>query len=105
MKMKLLSVKRPISFNILFAFKHYQPITKDIFTGITQELTSDDIKQDPNWITQSTCIVTSNVDRAIINARAAITFGPRNNVPVLRWKRQLRQELTLCIQAILDDEE
>ena len=31
MNMKLLSVKRPISFNILFAFKHYQlhiPITQ-----------------------------------------------------------------------------
>ena len=54
--------------------KHYQPITEDILKGITQELTSEDIKQDPNWITQSTCIVTSNVDRAIINARAAITF-------------------------------
>jgi len=85
--------------------KHYQPITKDILKGITQELTSEDIKQDPNWITQSTCIVTSNVDRAIINARAAITFGQHNNVPVLRWKCQLRQELTLCIQAILYDEE
>ena len=77
--------------------KHYQPITKDILKGITQELTSEDIKQDPNWITQSTCIVISNVDRAIINVRAAITFGQRNNVPVLRWKCQLRHELTLCI--------
>jgi len=27
---------------------HYQPITKDILKGITQELTSEDIKQDPN---------------------------------------------------------
>ena len=85
--------------------KHYQPITKDILEGITQELTSDDIKQDPNWITQSTCIVTSNVDKAIINARAAIIFGQPNNVPVLRWKCHLHQELTLCIQAILYDEE
>ena len=84
---------------------HYQPFTKDILKGITQELTSEDIKQDPNWITQSTCIVTNNVDRAIINARAAITFGQCNNVPVLQWKRQLCQELTLCIQAILYDEE
>jgi len=85
--------------------KHYQPNTKDILKGITQELTSEDIKQDPNWITQSTCIVTSNVDRAIINARAAITFGQCNNVPVLQRKRQLRQELTLCIQTILYDDE
>jgi len=48
---------------------------------------------------------TGYVDRAIINARAAIPFGQRNNVHVLRWKRQLCQELTLCIQAILYDEE
>ncbi len=85
--------------------KCYQPITTDVLEGVTQKLTSDDIKQDLNWITQSICIVTSNVDRAIINAQAAISFAQRNNVLVLRWKRQLRQELTLCVQAILYDEE
>jgi hypothetical protein len=49
--------------------------------------------------------VTSNVDRAIINAQAAIIFAQHNNAPVLRWKCQLRQELTLFVQAILYDEE
>ncbi len=77
--------------------KRYQPITADVLKAITQQLTSDDIKQDLNWITKSTCIVTSNVDRAIINAQAAIIFARHNNVRVLRWKHQLRQELTLCV--------
>ncbi len=63
--------------------KRYQPVTEDVLKVVTQQLTSDDIKQDLNWITQSTCIVTSNVDRAIINAQAAISFAQRNNVPVL----------------------
>ncbi len=63
--------------------KHYQPITTDVLKGVTQQLTSNDIKQDLNWITQSTCIVTSNVDIAIINTQAAISFAQRNNVPVL----------------------
>jgi hypothetical protein len=63
--------------------KRYQPITTDVLESVTQQLTSDDIMQDLNWITQSTCIVTSNVDRAIINAQAAISFAQRNNVPVL----------------------
>jgi hypothetical protein len=54
--------------------------------GVTCELTLQDIEQDPNWITKSTCIVTSNVDRAIINAEAAKAFGKCNNVPVLQWK-------------------
>jgi hypothetical protein len=85
--------------------KRYQPITTNVLKAVTQQLTSDDIKPDLNWITQSTCIVTSNVDRAIINAQAAIIFVQHNNVPVLRWKRQLHQELTLCVQAILYDEE
>ena len=58
-----------------------QPITTDGLEGVTQKLTSDDIEQDLNWITQSTCIVTTNVDRAIINAQAAITFAQCNNVP------------------------
>jgi hypothetical protein len=68
---------------------HYKPITQDIVDGVTHELTSQDIEQDPNWITHSTCILTSNVDRAIINAAAAKAFGKRKNVPVLQWKCQL----------------
>ncbi len=55
--------------------KLYKPITKDIVDGITHELTLHDVENDPNWITKSTCIVTSNVDRAIINAEAAKAFG------------------------------
>jgi hypothetical protein len=50
--------------------KLYKPITKDIVDGVTHELTLPDVENDPNWITKSTCIVTSNVDRAIINAEA-----------------------------------
>jgi hypothetical protein len=66
---------------------HYKPITQDIVDGVTHELTSQDIEQDPSWITHSTCIVTSHVDRAIINSAAAKAFGICKNVPVLRWKR------------------
>ncbi len=55
--------------------KLYKPITKDIVDGVAHELTLQDVKNDPNWISKSTCIVTSNVDRAIINAEAAKAFG------------------------------
>jgi hypothetical protein len=64
--------------------KLYKPITKDIVDSVTHELTLQDIENDPNWITKSTCIVTSIVDRAIINAEAAKAFGKRNNVPILQ---------------------
>jgi hypothetical protein len=63
--------------------KLYKPIIKDIVDGVTDELTLQDIQHDPSWITKSTCIVTSNVDRAIINAEAAKAFGKQNNVPIL----------------------
>ncbi len=63
--------------------KLYKAITKDIVDGVTHELTLQDIEHDLNWMTKSTCIVTSNVERAIINADAAMAFGKRNNVPVL----------------------
>jgi hypothetical protein len=66
--------------------KLFKPISKDIVNGVTHKLTLQDVKNDPNWITKSTCIVTSNVDRAIINAEAAKAFDKRNNVPILRWK-------------------
>ncbi len=63
--------------------KLYKPITKDIMDGVTHELTLQDVENDPDRITKSTFIVTSNVDRAIINAKPAKAFGKRNNVPIL----------------------
>ncbi len=63
--------------------KLYKPITKEIVDGVTQELTLQDVENDPHWITKSTCIVTSNVHRAIINAEAAKAFGKHNNLPIL----------------------
>ncbi len=64
--------------------KLYKPITKDIVDGVTHELTLQDIEHDPNWITKSICIVTSNTDRAIINAEAAKALTKCNSVPVLQ---------------------
>ncbi len=85
--------------------KLYKPLTKDIVDGVRHELTLQDIEQDPNWITKSTCIVTRNVDRAIINAEAAKAFGKRNNVPVLRWKHKLSLDFPLSAKAILYDKD
>ncbi len=73
--------------------------------GVTHELTLQDIKQDPNWITKSTCVVTSNVDRAIINAEAAKALSKHNNVPVLQWKCKLSLDFPLSAKAILYDED
>ncbi len=73
--------------------------------GVTHELTLQDIEQDPNWITKSTCILTSNVDRAIINAKAAEAFGKSNNVPVLKLKCKLSLDFSLSAKAILYDED
>jgi hypothetical protein len=72
--------------------------------GVTHELISQENEQDPNRITHSTCIVTSNVDRAIIDAAAAKAFGKHKNVPVLQWKCQLQQDFPLSAQAILYDD-
>jgi hypothetical protein len=85
--------------------KLYKPITKDIVDGVTHELTLEDIENDPNWITKSTCNVTSNVDRTIINAEAAKVFGKCNNVPLLRWKRKLSLDFPLSVEAILYDKD
>ncbi len=54
-----------------------------IVGSVTHELTLQDVENDPDWITKSTFIVTSNVDRAIINAIAAKAFSKRNNVLIL----------------------
>ncbi len=85
--------------------KLYKPITKDIMDGVTYEITLQDIEHDPNWITKSTCIITSNVDGAIINAEAAKAFSKHNNVPVLRWKCKLSLDFPLSVKAILYDKD
>jgi hypothetical protein len=70
--------------------KLYKPITKDIVNGVTHELTPSDVENDPNCITKSTCIVTSNFDRAIINAEAAKVFSKRNNVPIFAMETEIK---------------
>jgi hypothetical protein len=85
--------------------KLYKPITKDIVDSVAHELTLQDVENDPNWITKSTCIVTSNVDRAIINAEAAKAFGKRNNVPILQWKCKLSLDFPLSVEGILYDKD
>ncbi len=71
--------------------------------GVTHELTLPDVENDPNRLTKSTCIVTSNVDRAIINAEATKAFGKCNNVPILQWKCKLSLDFPLSVEAILYD--
>jgi hypothetical protein len=73
--------------------------------GVTHELILQDIEHDLNWITKSIYIVTSNVDRAIINAEAAKAFGKRNNVPILRWKHKLSLDFPLSVEAISYDKD
>ncbi len=73
--------------------------------GVTHEITLQDVKNDLNWITKLTCIATSNVDRAIINAEAAKAFSKHNNVPILRWKHKLSLDFPLSVEAILYDED
>jgi hypothetical protein len=85
--------------------KLYKPIIKDIVDGVTHELTLQNIEHAPNWITKSTCIGTSNVDRAIINAEAAKAFVKRNKVTILRWKCKLSLDFPLSVEAILYDED
>ncbi len=70
--------------------KLYKPITKDIVDGVTHELTLPDVENDPDWITKSTCIVSRNVDRAIINAETAKVFGKRNNIPIFAMGTEIK---------------
>jgi hypothetical protein len=83
--------------------KLYKTIMKDIMDGVTHELTLQDVENDPNWITNSTCIVTSNVDRAFINAEDAKVFRKCNNVPILCWRCKLSLDFPLSVEAILYD--
>jgi hypothetical protein len=73
--------------------------------SVTHELTLQDVENDPNWITKSTCIVTSNIDRAIINAETAKALGKCNTVLILRWKRNISLDFPLSVETILYDKD
>ncbi|KAG2765974.1 hypothetical protein PC129_g19901 [Phytophthora cactorum] len=46
----------------------FHPIDIDILGAITTPLTRQDIEADDAWLEESTILVTSNVDRTVLNA-------------------------------------
>ena len=83
----------------------YCPISEDIISAVTKELSPEEVLQDPNWITKSTCLTTSNVDRCVINATAAKTFSFWSKKTALCWRRPLRRDYPVSVQSILYNEE
>ena len=61
----------------------YKPIDKEIVSILTKEIMDNDIQQDPSWLKKSTILVTSNLDRTIINANMAKVLANKNNIDVL----------------------
>ena len=83
----------------------FRPITDDVVDGLTVPLTAPDVAADSAWLTDSVCLVTSNRDRAVINAARAPLFAMAKGQVTFRWRRRLRREMPRALQALLYDEE
>ena len=48
-------------------------------------LTSDDIAEDPTWMTTTPIVVTNNLERLAIIKEQVIRFGQIHGKPVIAW--------------------
>ncbi|EEY61259.1 uncharacterized protein PITG_01520 [Phytophthora infestans T30-4] len=81
----------------------FRPMTADVVKSLTPKLTMEDVLNGPAWLDETTVIVTSNVDKAILTAPAAALFADRHGQLLFRWKRRLRQELPVGLQNLVYD--
>ena len=82
----------------------YKSIDTDVVSVLTKQLTSDDISIDEKWITESTFLVTSNVDRAVFNSCLAKILAKRKNKILIKWRKKIQEDLPEVVQEILYDE-
>jgi hypothetical protein len=64
----------------------FRPLTADVVRSLPNELTAEDAASDPAWLDEDTVLVTSNVDKDILAALAAILFAKRHGQVLFRWK-------------------
>ncbi|KAF4128879.1 hypothetical protein GN958_ATG21940, partial [Phytophthora infestans] len=85
--------------------KAFRSMTSDMAASLINELTVGDVERGPAWIDDSTILVTSNVDKAILTASTARRFAMRHNQYLFRWKRPLRRELPSEVLRLVYDED
>jgi hypothetical protein len=85
-------------------FGDYRPIDNDVVSVLTKELTFEDINSDEDWITKSTILVTSNVDRAIFNSCLAEILSKRQNRLLIKWRKEIVEDINENVQELLYDE-
>lgn len=71
---------------------------------ITRQLTQQDILDDESWINGSVVLVTSNVDRAVINTCMATELARRSQLLLYRWRKPILGEVSNSIQELLYNE-
>jgi len=76
-----------------------------ILSIITKELTTADIINEEEWITNSTILVTSNMDKTILNTCMAKILSRRKNTILIKWRKKLRQNTYERIEQLLFDED
>lgn len=83
----------------------YKPIDNEIVSMITKELKPTDIMNTEEWITNSTILVTSNIDKSILNTCMAKILSRKNNTILIKWRKKLQDNIYEPIQELLYNED
>lgn len=82
----------------------YHPIDESMINALTRPLTQQDTINDESWINGSVVLVTSNVDRAVLNTCMATELARRSQVLLYRWRKPLLGEVPDFVQELLYNE-
>ena len=84
--------------------KEYAPVNKEIVSVLTKELSAEDIQNDIEWITKSTFLVTSNLDRTVINTCMAKLLSAQQKTILIKWKKDIRDEIHPALSTLIYNE-
>eukprot|EP00644_Phytophthora_capsici_P015140 jgi/Phyca11/128368/e_gw1.75.10.1 len=81
----------------------FRPMTAELLQSITTELNLSDVLDDPAWLDETTILVTSNMDRAVLTSCAAILYARRRQELVIKWRRRLKTEVPTSLKGLVFD--
>lgn len=70
----------------------YRPIGPEVVQSVTSQLRMTDIADDPRWLDESTILVTSNTDKAVIIGCTVRLYAKQRGLVACRWKRTITSD-------------
>ncbi|KAG6944430.1 hypothetical protein JG688_00017075 [Phytophthora aleatoria] len=103
-KFRALPKKYPVANRWTKEDAAFRPIDQEIAETITKPLTKEDTEADDGWMLDSTIIVTSNMDRAVLNALRGKEASYKGGNLLFRWRKPLTSGIPNCVEVLIYNE-